>query len=150
MKMLKLIDEKVRVTTLVRATPERVYDAIATAEGLDAWFTTQSTVDARTGGHIQFRWKDWGFDAYTGENGGPVLEAQRPARFVFQWKVDTDDYNTTVEIDFEPVAAGIVVRLVEYGYEDTPTGLKDMLARAAGWGEVLTMMKFYVEYGVIY
>lgn len=34
--MKKMIDEKVRVTTLVRAIPERVYDAIATAEGVNA------------------------------------------------------------------------------------------------------------------
>jgi uncharacterized protein YndB with AHSA1/START domain len=148
--MKKMIDEKVRVTILVRATPERVYDAIATAEGLNAWFTTGATVDARPGGHIQFHWKDWGYDRYTGENGGPVLEAQRPKRFVFQWKVDTDAYNTTVEIDFEPVEEGTLVRLIEYSYEDTPTGLKDMLARAAGWGEALTLMKFFVEHGVKY
>lgn len=147
---MKTIDEKVRVTILVRATPGRVYDAIATAEGLDAWFTTGATVDARPGGHIHFRWRDWGFDKYTGENGGPVLEARRPERFVFQWKVDTDSYNTTVEFDFEPVEQGTVVRLVEYSYEDTPTGLKDMLARASGWGEALTLMKFYVEHGVKY
>lgn len=147
---MKTIGENVRFTTLVRATPEPVYDAIATAEGLDAWFTYGAVVDARPGGHIQFCWKDWGFDKYTGENGGPVLEAQRPARFVFQWKVDTDSYNTTVEIDFEPVEEGTLVRLVEYSYEDTPTGLKDMLARASGWGEALTLMKFYVEHGVKY
>ena len=148
--MKKMIDEKVRVTTLVRAAPERVYDAIATAEGVNAWFTTDALIDARPGGKIQLRWKDWGYSRYTGENGGPVLEAQRPVRFVFQWKVDTDLYNTTVEIDFEPVEEGTLVRLVEDSYEDTPTGLKDMLARASGWGEALTLMKFHVEHGVTY
>ncbi len=148
--MKKMIDEKVRMTTLVRAEPERVYDAMTTVEGLNAWFTTSSKVDLRTGGSILFQWQDWGYSKYTGELGGPVLEARRPERFVYQWKVDTDDYNTTVEIDFERVKDGTIVRLVEYSYEDTPTGLKDMLARATGWGEVLTMLKFYVEHGVTY
>ncbi|MGH9833014.1 MAG: SRPBCC family protein [Blastocatellia bacterium] len=148
--MSKMIDEKVRFTTLVRATPERVYDAIATADGLNGWFTTSASVDASPGGEIRLRWIDWGYCHYTGENGGPVLEARRPERFVFQWQVDTDSYNTTVEIDFEPVEEGTIVRLVEYSYEDSPTGLKDMLARASGWGEALTLMKFYVEHGVRY
>jgi len=148
--MSKMIDEKVSFTTLVRATPERVYDAMATADGLNGWFTTSASVDARPGGEIRFRWVDWGYSHYTGENGGPVLEARRPERFVFQWQVDTDSYNTTVEIDFEPVDEGTIVRLVEYSYEDSPTGLKDMLARASGWGEALTLMKFYVEHGVRY
>ncbi|MFN8004306.1 MAG: SRPBCC domain-containing protein [Acidobacteriota bacterium] len=148
--MAKMIDEKVRVTTLVRATSERVYDALTTADGLSAWFTTTAEVDARPGGHIHFGWENWGYSHYTGENGGPVLEARRPERFVFQWKVDTDSYFTTVEIDFEPITEGTLVRLLEYSYEDTPTGLKDMLARATGWGEVLTMLKFFIEYGVKY
>src|SRR5215468_10872089 len=111
--MRKTINEKVSAAILVRATPERVYDAMATAEGLDGWFTTSASVDAHPGGEIRFRWKDWGYGHYTGENGGPVLEARRPERFVFQWKVDTDSYNTTVEIDFEKVEGGTIVRLFE-------------------------------------
>ena len=145
-----MMDEKVSVHTLVRAAPERVYDAIATADGLDGWFTTRSSVDARAGGRIDFRWKDWGVDRYTGHNGGPVLEARRPERFVFEWRVDSDSYNTTVEISFEQVEAGTIVRLIESGYEDSPAGRKDLLARATGWGEALTLMKFYVEHGLTY
>jgi len=148
--MRKTIDEKVSFSILVRAKPEGVYDAIATAGGLDEWFTTGASVDARRGGQITFRWKDWGPERYTGENGGPVLEARRPERFVFQWKVDSGSYDTTVEINFEPVDEGTVVRLIEYGYEDSPTGLKDMLNRASGWAQALTLMKFYVEHGVRY
>lgn len=71
--MKKMIDEKIRVTTLVRAIPERVYDAIATAEGVNAWFTTDALIDARPGGKIQLHWKDWGYSRYTGENGGDEI-----------------------------------------------------------------------------
>lgn len=45
---------------LVRRTPERVYEAMTTAKGLDGWFTTNSIVNALPGGSIRFRWKDWG------------------------------------------------------------------------------------------
>jgi uncharacterized protein YndB with AHSA1/START domain len=140
--MTKTINEKVQFSTLVRANPERVYAALTTAQGLDAWFTTNAEVDARPGGKIIFRWRDYA------ENGGPVLEAIPPKRFVFQWKADTDAYLTTVAIDFEPTADGTRVSLSEYGYEDTPTGLKDMLARATGWAEELTLMKFHLEHGL--
>ena len=50
-----------------------------------------------------------------------------------------------VEITFEPFEDGTLVKLVEHGFDDTPSGLKDMLTRAAGWGEALTLMKFHVE-----
>jgi uncharacterized protein YndB with AHSA1/START domain len=148
--MTNMIDDKASFTTLIRVAPERVYDAFTTAEGLDGWFTKGSSVDARPGGRIQFRWQDWGHEKYTGENGGPVLEAARPERFVFQWKVDVGTNMTTVEIDFKPVEEGTLVSLMEYGYEDTPTGLRNMLNRASGWAGALILMKFYLEHGVTY
>jgi uncharacterized protein YndB with AHSA1/START domain len=148
--MTELIDVEIRQNTLVRAEPEKVYDALTTGEGLDAWFTVGSEVDARPGGSITFRWKDWGPDKYTTEAIGPVLEAERPERFVFQWHSDTPDYFTTIEIDFEPVEEGTVVRLREHGYHDTPSGRAALLECAAGWGEALTLMKYYVEHGVTY
>lgn len=148
--MARLIDEKISDATLVRATPERVYDGIATAEGLDGWFTTGASVDARPGGEIRFRWKDWGPDRVTVEDGGRVLEATRPTRFVFQWSPDNPSYATTVEIDFEPSERGTIVRLKESGYHDTPSGRRKMLECAGGWGEALTLWKFYVEHGIRY
>ncbi len=144
--MNKTIDQKVEFATLVRAEPERVYDALTTAEGLDGWFTKGSSIDARPGGKINFRWENWGYQHYSGEDGGPVLESKRPERFAFQWNGDTESYKTTVEITFEPLEDGTLVKLVEYGFKDTPSGLKNMLERAAGWGEALTLMKFHVEH----
>lgn len=142
--------EKVNFKTLVRVQPERAYDAIATSKGLDEWFTNGSSVDARPGGQIDFRWKDWGLDRYTGQNAGPVLEANRPERFVFQWRADSGSYYTTVEIDFESVDEGTLVKLIEYGYEDTSVGMQDLLNRVSGWAQVLTLMKFYLEHGMKY
>lgn len=148
--MRKVRDEKVRFRTLVRVPPERVYDALATSAGLDEWFTTGASVDARPGGRIHFRWKDWGLERYSGENSGPVLEARRPQRFVFLWTADSGGYDTMVEITFEPVAEGTIVSLIEHGYEDSPTGMTDLLSRVSGWAQVMTLMKFYLEYGVTY
>ena len=148
--MISLSSWKARFSTLVRVSPGRVYDALATSEGLDSWFTTEATVDARAGGSISFRWKDWGLEGYSGENGGPVLEAKRPERFVFRWRADSGGYDTTVEIDIEPHPDGSVVRLVEHGYEDSEIGMQDLMNRQAGWAEVLTLMKFSLEHGVGY
>ncbi len=148
--MTKLIDVEIRQNTLVRAKPEVVYDAMTTGSGLDAWFTVGSEVDARPGGKIIFRWKRWGPDKYTNDAQGTVVEAKRPERFVFQWKADNPSYATTIELDFEEVEEGTVVRLREHGYQDTPSGRAAMLECAAGWGEALTLMKYYVEHSVTY
>lgn len=143
--MTEFIEDEIRYATFVRAPAERVYDGIATAAGLDGWFTVDAEVDARPGGRIRFRWRDFGPDKVTGEDGGPVLEAERPRRFVFQWSPDDKTYQTTVEIDLEAEEGGTVIRLREHGYRATPAGLRAMLNCAAGWGEALTLWKFWAE-----
>ena len=67
---------EVRFDTIVRAEPEKVYDAIATAEGLDSWFTSGTELEARPGGSLVLRWKDWGVEKFTGEITGSVVEAR--------------------------------------------------------------------------
>jgi len=148
--MTELIEAEIRQTTLVRADPEDVYDGIASAEGLNAWFTYNSELDPRPGGDIVFRWKDWGPEKYTLDSKGKVLEATRPEKFVFQWFSDTQEYATTIEMIFERVEEGTVIRLREYGYHNTPSGIAAMLECAAGWGEALTLLKYYVEHNLLY
>ncbi len=148
--MADLIDVPISHDVLIRAERERVYDALTTSEGFDSWFTTGASIDARPGGQIILRWKDWGPDHITAEDGGPVLEAIRPERFVFQWHPGNPGYTTTVEITLEPDERGTIVRLREHGYHNTPEGRKAFATCATGWGEALTLLKFYVEHGVRY
>jgi uncharacterized protein YndB with AHSA1/START domain len=148
--MADLIQDEIRYATLVGAEPTRVYAGIATAEGLDGWFTKGASVDPRPGGILIFRWVDFGPERVTGEAVCPILEAVPGRRFVFQWEPDSSDYFTTVEITFEAIDEGTIIRLREYGYEDTASGLRAMLDCSAGWGEALTLWKFYIEHGVRY
>ena len=141
---------EVALSTLVRAEPGRVFEAISTAEGFDSWFTDGTTIDPHPGGALVFRWKNWGVEDFTGEMVGEVVEVSRPDRFIFKWPVDSGGYMTTVRIDIEPHEVGSLVRLVEGVYEPGATGTQDMLNRAGGWAQALTMMKFYVEHGVTY
>ena len=48
------------MATLVRASRERVYDALTRAEHLNPWFTTGAEVDATPGAMMRWRWVDWG------------------------------------------------------------------------------------------
>jgi hypothetical protein len=95
-----------------------------------------------------WRWVDWGPDRYTGEDRGPVLEATRPERFVFGWQSGLG--GTMVEIDFDEHPDGTLLRLREHGYPDTPEGWEQHMSCATGWGEALTLLKFWVEHGVRY
>ena len=119
--MVERDDLEIKHATFVRAGADQVYNAFSSAEGLDAWFTNGAEINPRPGGEILFRWRDWGPERVTGEDGGPVLEAVPLKRFVFQWHPEDASYATTVEVDFTQMATGTTVRLREYGYLDTST-----------------------------
>jgi len=141
---------EIKHSTLVHSDPSSVYKALTTSEGLDSWFTTGSKVNAVAGGEVHFRWVDWGPEHITAEDGGSVVEAIPPRRFVFQWHPDKPEYATTVEINIEPIEGGTIVSLREYGYTDSESSSMAMLNCAVGWGEALTLLKFYLEYGIHY
>jgi uncharacterized protein YndB with AHSA1/START domain len=127
----------------IRAPREKVYDAFATAEGLDGWFTRGARVDARPGGAMLFRWVDWGAEKNINEEApGRVVEAKRPERFVFQWGKPGEE--TTVEIILEEREGGTLLKLREYGFRT----IEGLVGNASGWGEALTLVKFWIEHGI--
>ncbi len=136
--------------TFIRSDPLQVYQALTTSDGLDAWFTTGSSVIAVPGGVIHFRWDNWGPDHISTEDAGTVLETIPPVRFVFQWHPELPEYATTVEINLTPTDGGTIISLNESGFADTPSGIAALANCAAGWGEALTLLKFYIEHGLHY
>ena len=134
------LDVEAKHSEFIRAPREEVYDAFATAEGLDGWFTRGARVDARPGGAMLFRWVDWGPEKTINEEApGRVLEAKRPERFVFQWGKPGEE--TTVEIILEERQGGTLLRLREFGFRR----IEDVVGNASGWGQALTLVKFWLE-----
>jgi len=148
--MSLLIDCRIEQHTFIAAPPVEVYDTITSADGWDAFFTTGFEIDPRPGGTVYFRWKDWGPDFYNLEAEGKVLQTDRPNLFAFQWYPVGRDDPTTVRFELASKFGGTVVHLTERGYPDTPAGRRMFCECAAGWAEAVTLLKFYLEYGVIY
>jgi len=139
----KRLDLEVKQKMFIRAPREKVYDALATAEGLDGWFTRGAQVDARPGGAMLFRWVDWGAEKDINETApGRVIEAKRPERFVYEWGAPGEE--STVEILLEEREGGTLVLLREYGFRK----IDQVIGNAGGWGEALTLAKFWVEHGL--
>jgi uncharacterized protein YndB with AHSA1/START domain len=132
---------------VIRADRAKVFDAMTTAEGLDGWFTKGAYVDRKPGGIILFKWVDWGPDEVNSETTCPIIEVKAPERIVFKW---WEDHYTTVELNFEEVDEGTKVTLKEFGYQNTDEGHRRCLECATGWGEALTLLKFYVEHNLRY
>jgi uncharacterized protein YndB with AHSA1/START domain len=128
----------------IRAPRERVYDAFATSAGINGWWTEGGSVDARPDGAMVFRLVDWGPDQVNTEFTGTVVAAERPRRFVYRWGGEGPQDATTVELTFEEREDGTVVSVREYGF----VRVDQALGNAAGWGEVLTLVKFWIEHGL--
>jgi len=145
----------------------RVFLTLTTAEGWDGWFTRGTSLDAKVGGRLVFRWLDaeitrhratlWGAVHAGLEIGGPVVAVESDRRFAFEWT--TSGHPTTVDFRLEPRGSGTLVTVTETGYTEDDlgaTGLGSMEDRspfamcASGWGEALTLLKFYLEHGVTY
>ena len=146
--MTSLLDQKIKQRTFIAASPEKVYDTITSAKEWDSFFTTGMQIEPRPGGKCFFAWKDWGPDSYTLTVPGKVIEADRPKRFTFQW--GADDRATRVSFDLTEKDGGTVVTLTEDGYKDNPEARAMIMECASGWGEALTLLKFYMEHGITY
>lgn len=129
---------------LIKSDRKTVFDNMTTAKGLDGWFTNGAVVD---NSKIIFKWVNWGVDKVNTQAFCPIVEIKDPERFVFKW---WEDHFTTVEMDFVEVEEGTVVNVKEYGYADTLEGHRRCLECAVGWGEALTLLKFFCEHGLGY
>jgi uncharacterized protein YndB with AHSA1/START domain len=138
----------IRHRVYVAREHEAVYRALTDPAELDTWFTTRSRIDLRPGGTIEFEWRAFGVDHVDVRDGGPILDVVPNRRLAFQWQPAS--HPTTATISLEPKGPGTVVTLVEDGYEDTPHDLSAYVEVAVGWGEALTLLKFYLEHRITY
>ncbi len=148
--MPKPFGQEIKQRTFVAVPAEKIYDTITSGDGWNAFFTHATEIDPVPGGKMVFRWKDWGPDHYESSAECKVLTAERPTEFAFEWYPVGKDNPTTVRFHLEARDSGTVVTLTESGYPDTPKARAMILECACGWGEAVTLLKFWLEHGVRY
>lgn len=139
---------KIEKSVFIAASREKVFAALTGSEHWNKYFTTGMELDPRPGGVCNFKWENWGPDLINLESPGQVLGIDPPRRFVFEW--GRPGQRTTARPNLEIKYNGTVLSLYEDGYPETDEGLKSILECSAHWGELLALIKFYVEYGVTY
>ena len=145
---MKLIETPILFKIFINTTKEQAFNAIATAKGLDQWFTTGSSINnMKPGGTLTLSWKNWGVDKITDRIECPILEYDYPELFAFKW---WPDHYTNVYFSFNEAEQGIIVTVREEGYAKTDEGIRRCIDCSVGWGEALTLMKVYLEHGISY
>ncbi|WP_168209153.1 SRPBCC family protein [Agromyces intestinalis] len=134
----------IEASTLVKAPIDDVFTAIASSEGWDKWFTNGTTIEPRVDGIVHLVWTDVGPDREHMEDRGRVLAYAPPFRFEFTW----GQPESVVTVTLSSRDDGTLVELTERGIPAEEA--ERFVSCAVGWGEALTLMKFWVEHGVTY
>lgn len=140
--------EEIHHAVLIHVEREKVFHTLTSSTGWNAWFTEDMSLDPRPGGRVIFQWKNFGPDHISTSDYGQITEIVPPERLCFHWHPDSPDYETEVCFDLSDSTEGTVVRVSERGFADSPEGLHAFGQSAAGWGEALTLLKFYLEHGL--
>lgn len=135
-------------TTYVAASPREVFDLVATGEGWSRWFARAATIDPRPGGGYRFEWAGFGPEHVDLVLEGRVTAWEPGEVFAFEW--DSGAERTAVTITVEPRGDGTIVRVEDAGYGSRPESVRALVECAVGWGEALTLLKFFAEHGVTY
>lgn len=122
----------------VHATPEAVYDAIATIEGLRGWWTEETTGSTDVGGTIQFRFPAGGFDM--------VVRDCIPGKHVLWEVVDGPEEWVGTTIDWSLAAEGEWTT-VDFSHRDWREPVPFMHHCSTKWATYLMSLKRLLEEG---
>jgi uncharacterized protein YndB with AHSA1/START domain len=137
--------DRIERTVEIAHSPDKVWTALTTAEGLGTWFGNEATIDLRPGGQAKMTWTD-----------GPkadmrVERVEEPTVFGFTWHIyglpEDDPRRTYVEFTLEPVGDGTRLTVVESGFaqlsEDAYKTAYDGNTR--GWASELGELVDYLD-----
>ncbi len=120
------------------STPEKVYDALTTIDGLSGWWTRDTTGDAGLGGVVAFRFERGGFDM-------EVREVD-PGKRVRWAVVDGPEewLDTTVTFEIRPEDDWTTVLFFHEGWREP---VEFMHHCSTKWATYLMSMKAMLETG---
>jgi uncharacterized protein YndB with AHSA1/START domain len=110
--------DRIERTVQLSHPPEKVWQALTTAEGLGTWFGNSAEVDLRVGGEARLTWD-------SGDTATLTIERLEPPRvFGYTWPVyglpADDPRRTYVEFTLEPTSSGTTLTMVESGFAQLP------------------------------
>jgi uncharacterized protein YndB with AHSA1/START domain len=124
----------------IKASPEKVYAAVATQAGNRGWWTADSMVEDRVGGKAAF-----GFDKRANIFRMTIDKLEPGKEVVMSCHGDSPEWNgTTLEWKFEPAPEGALLKFNHRGWRDATDFC---IACNSMWGNLMFRLKVFVETG---
>ena len=139
---------KFEVSTRVGRPVHQVFEAVVDPAKLSGYFTTGGAVGRlETGATVQ-----WDFADFPGAFPVEVIEVVPDRKIVLRWAgaEALHEGMTTVTLTFAPLDDGsrTLVSIAEASWKQTPAGLKASYGNCAGWTQMLSALKAWVEYDI--
>lgn len=121
---------------VVSPTPESVYDALTTVEGLRSWWTEDTQGSGEIGGVLEFRFSAGGFDM-------EVLELEPGERVSWRVVAGPEEWvGTTIDWDLRQSGDYTIVMFHHRGWAEP---VEFMHHCSTKWGSFLMSLKAWVE-----
>jgi len=138
--------DRIERTIQLTHSPERVWAALTTAEGLGTWFGNRAEVDLRVGGEAKLSWD-------SGDTAVLTIERIEPPRvFGYAWALyglpADDPRRAHVEFTLEPTDTGTTLTVVETGFAqltDPEVHDKAYSGNIEGWTSELGELVAYLD-----
>lgn len=137
--------DRIERTITLAHPPERVWQALTTAEGLGTWFGNKAEVDLRVGGTATLTWD-------SGDTATLTIERVEPTRvFAYTWPIyglpADDPRRTYVEFTLEPTGSGTTLTMVETGFGQLPEAAHKTAfsGNTDGWTNELGELVAYLD-----
>ena len=119
-------------------TPEKVYDALTTVDGLRGWWTDDTKGSGEVGGVLAFRFPQGGFDM-------EVVEARPSERVVWRVVDGPEEWiGTTIDWRLQQSGDDTVVLFAHQGWAEP---VEFMHHCSTKWGSFLMSLKSLLETG---
>lgn len=147
------MDLKFTVSGRISKPVHEVFEAVVNPDHLSRFFTTGGAKGRLETGAVV----TWDFHDFPGAFPVQVVEVEKDKRIVLRWDAadnaaapaGSGPRKTTVTMIFEPLESNrTLVRISEYGWPETPEGLKASYGNCEGWTGMLCAMKIWLEHGL--
>lgn len=127
----------------IDATPDRVWTAISTAQGLRSWWTRDADLDGRPGGRGELRFPHYG----RGSNTGIAITSYAPSELM-EWRVVSSFHEswpgTLIRFQLSADADATMLHFTHAGFAEAE---ERFALFNTGWACYLVSLKNHVEGG---
>ena len=140
------VNDRIQRSIVVEATPEKVWAALTTEDGIKGWFGDIVEIDLKPGGEAVFGWSDFESSSQA------VIEVVEPhTRFAYRWAAQDTSVEegpaSLVEFLIDVDETGTRITVVETGFASFPEDTRDyhFEENTKGWKSEMDDLAAYLE-----